>query len=84
MAMSRSRILGSADGYVLAEVQVELGYRGCPHKHTHPEFLYVLGGTLRNQGRLMTSGDGYAAAAGSMHEDFEAETPSRYLSMFRL
>jgi hypothetical protein len=39
---------------------------------------------LRNQGQTMVRGDGYAAAAGSVHTDFEAEARSTYLSIFKL
>ena len=81
---ARAKILGSADGYIVALVEAEAGYRGAPHEHSFAEFLYVLDGTLRNQGIAMTVGDGYAAAAGSVHDDFEAEAPSRYLSIFKL
>jgi hypothetical protein len=33
---------------------------------------------------VLTTGDGYAAAAGSTHHDFEALGPSTYLVIFRL
>ncbi|HEX6419341.1 MAG TPA: cupin domain-containing protein [Acidimicrobiales bacterium] len=81
---ARAKVLGSADGYVVALVEAEPGYRGTPHEHAHAEFLYVLAGRIRNQGVTMEAGDGYAAAAGSVHSDFEAEEASRYLSIFKL
>jgi quercetin dioxygenase-like cupin family protein len=80
---ARAKVLGSADGYVVALVPAEAGYRGTPHQHAHAEFFYV-DGRLRNQGQELVSGDGYAAAAGSTHDDFDALEPSTYLSIFRL
>ena len=41
-------------------------------------------GELRNQGQLMSRGDGYVAAAGSSHTDFVTETGATYLSIFKL
>jgi quercetin dioxygenase-like cupin family protein len=81
---ARAKVLGSADGYFVVLVEADAGYTGTPHEHTNAEFLYVLGGRLRNQGQTMESGDAYAAATGSVHSDFEAESPSTYLSIFKL
>jgi quercetin dioxygenase-like cupin family protein len=81
---ARAKILGSADGYLVALVEAEAGYQGSPHEHAHAEFLFVVDGQLRNQGQTMVRGDGYAAAAGSVHTDFEAEARSTYLSIFKL
>jgi quercetin dioxygenase-like cupin family protein len=81
---ARAKVLGSADGYVVALVEADAGYVGTRHTHVHAEFLYVVDGHLRNQGRELARGDGYAAAAGSTHDDFEALSPSTYLSIFRL
>jgi quercetin dioxygenase-like cupin family protein len=69
---ARAKVLASADGYVVAIVEAEPGYRGTPHEHAHAELLYVLDGAVRTQGRALGPGDAYAAAAGSMHDDFEA------------
>jgi quercetin dioxygenase-like cupin family protein len=81
---ARAKVLGEADGYVVALVEAQAGYRGSPHEHAHAEFFYVLEGTLTNQGETVHAGDGYAAAAGSTHTRFEARTAARYLSIFRL
>lgn len=81
---ARAKLLGTADGYVLALVEADAGYRGTPHEHAHAEFLFVVNGTIRSQGETLRAGDGYAAAAGSSHDDFEALAPSTYLSIFRL
>jgi uncharacterized protein len=81
---ARAKVLGNADGYVVALVQADAGFRGTPHQHTHTEFFYVVNGRLRNQGQELISGDGYAAAAGSSHDDFEGLERSTYLSIFRI
>lgn len=81
---ARAKVMASADGYHVALVEAEAGYAGDPHQHDHAEFLYVVDGTLRTQGRGMTRGDAYAAAAGSTHDDFGTDTGATYLSIFRL
>jgi uncharacterized protein len=81
---ARAKVLGTADGYLVVVVEADAGYRGTPHAHEHAEFFYLLDGRLRNQGRELTSGDGYAAASGSTHDDFEALAPSTYLTIFRI
>jgi quercetin dioxygenase-like cupin family protein len=81
---ARAKLLSSADGAFVVLVEAEAGYSGTYHEHTSTEFLYVLEGRLRNQGRAMEAGDAFAAAAGSVHSDFEAEVTSRYLTIFRL
>jgi quercetin dioxygenase-like cupin family protein len=65
-------------------VEAQPGYRGDPHVHTHPEFNYVVDGTLRNQGQRMTTGDAYAAAAGSSHSDFATDSGATYFLAFKL
>ena len=81
---AKAKVLGSADGYVVAYVQADPGYSGDPHEHGHPEFFYLIDGTVRNQGRQMVAGDGYAAARGSTHADFATETGATYIIIFRL
>jgi quercetin dioxygenase-like cupin family protein len=81
---ARAKILGEADGYLVALVEADAGYQGSPHEHAHAEFFYLLQGTVINQGQTMNAGDGFAAAAGSVHTHFEARTPATYLSIFRL
>jgi mannose-6-phosphate isomerase-like protein (cupin superfamily) len=81
---ARAKVLGTADGYFVALVEADTGYRGDPHDHTNAEFFYLLEGTIRNQGQVISAGDGYAAAAGSTHTDFVVESAARYLIIFRL
>ena len=81
---ARAKILGSADGYVVALVEAEAGYQGTPHEHANAEFFYLIDGEVTNQGETMRAGDGYAAAAGSRHDEFRADAPARYISIFKL
>jgi uncharacterized protein len=82
---AKAKVLGSADGFFVSLIEAEAGYKGDPHTHNYPEFFYLIEGTLRNQGRRLTAGAGYAAAAGSTHADFEVgEAGARYISIFRL
>jgi hypothetical protein len=81
---AKAKILASGDGYFVALVQADAGYRGDPHEHGYPEFLYVIDGVLRNQGQTMKTGDGYVAATGSTHTDFGTDTGATYLSIFKL
>jgi quercetin dioxygenase-like cupin family protein len=81
---ARAKVLGSADGYQVVLVEADAGYRGTPHTHAYAEFFYLVDGRIRNQGEVLDAGDGYAAATGSAHEDFEALVASRYLSIFRI
>jgi len=81
---ARAKILGQADGYVVAMVEAEPGYAGDPHEHAYAEFSYVIEGVVRNQGEEMEAGDGYAAASGSTHADFATESGAKYLIIFKL
>lgn len=81
---ARAKILGTGDGYTVALVEADAGYTGTPHEHGNAEMSYVVSGRVRNQGQEMEAGDGYVAAAGSQHTDFEALTPATYVSIFKL
>lgn len=81
---ARAKMLGQADGYMVVLVEAEAGYRGDPHTHEFAEFSYVIEGAVRSQGEQLRAGDGYAAAAGSTHTDFEATSAARYLVILRI
>lgn len=81
---ARAKILGVGDGYNVTLVEAEPGYRGDPHVHEFAEFLYVIDGSMQTQGKQMSKGDAYAAAAGSTHTDFSSETGATYLVIFKL
>jgi quercetin dioxygenase-like cupin family protein len=81
---AQGKILGTADGFYVVVVQAEAGYRGDPHTHEYAEFLYVIDGVVQNQGQELQSGDGYAAAPGSTHDDFGTVSGATYLSIFKI
>jgi quercetin dioxygenase-like cupin family protein len=82
---ARAKVLGSGDGYFLSLVEADEGYRGDPHVHAHTEFLFVVEGALRTQGQVMTAHDGYIAATGSSHDDFEVGPGgATYVSIFKI
>ncbi len=81
---AKAKILGEADGYTLTVIEADTGYTGTYHEHTHAEFFYLIDGEIRNQGQNMRAGDGYAAAAGSLHSDFKVLSPSKYLIIWRI
>ena len=80
VTLAPRKVLGRPHG----EVEADAGYEGDPHEHEHAEFLYVLSGRVRTQGREMQAGDAYVAAAGSTHSDFATPDGATYLSIFRL
>ena len=81
---ARAKVLATGDGYYVVLVEAEAGYEGEAHVHEHTEFSYVLEGEVRTQGTTMRAGDASAAAIGSEHTDFAAETTATYLSIFKL
>ena len=81
---ARAKVLSTGDGYLVTLVEAEAGYTGGPHEHANTEFLYVLDGSLTNQGEPMRAGDAYVANAGSSHSDFRVVTRSTYLIIFKL
>lgn len=83
-APARAKVLGSADGYVVALIEASAGYVGDPHVHEFPEFLHVIDGTVENQGYKMSKGDSYAAAAGSTHSEFGSANGATYVLVFKV
>jgi quercetin dioxygenase-like cupin family protein len=81
---ARAKLLANGDGYFAALVEAEPGYVGDAHEHAATEFLYVVEGSLLTQGETLTKGDGYVAAVGSQHEQFESPDGASYLSIFKL
>ncbi|MGH9229180.1 MAG: cupin domain-containing protein [Acidimicrobiales bacterium] len=77
-------MLGSADGYMVTLVEAEAGYERTRHEHSSAEFFYLIDGEVRNQGRTMRKGDGYAAGAGTFHADFATDTGATYVVIFKL
>jgi uncharacterized protein len=83
-AAARAKVMAVADGFHVVLVEAVAGYRGGPHEHTHPEFLYVVNGSIRTQGQVIKAGDAYAASSGSTHNDFVVEIDATYLLVFKL
>jgi len=81
---ARAKVLASGDGYHVALVDAEPGYRGDPHTHEHAEMLHVLEGEVVTNGVRMGPGDAYVAATGSEHQSFATETGATYLSIFKI
>ena len=81
---ARAKVLAVADGFHIILVEAAAGYRGGPHEHVYPEFLYVIAGTLRTQGQELIAGDAYAAASGSVHQDFVTDAGATYLTIFKV
>ena len=81
---ARAKIMVRADGYHIALVEAEPGYQTAPHVHEYAEFFYLIEGTVHNQGKAVSAGGMFAAAAGSTHSHFIADTKVKYLSIFKL
>ena len=81
---ARAKVMASADGFYVSVVEAQPGYQADPHEHTYPEFIYVIEGKVRTQGRELVQGDAYAAAPGSVHTDFASETGATYLSILKI
>jgi quercetin dioxygenase-like cupin family protein len=81
---ARAKVLAIGDGFHVALIEASAGYRGGPHEHEFPEFLYVVDGALRTQGQSLIAGDAYAASSGSTHTEFATDTGATYLLIFKL
>ena len=79
----RLKMLGAADGKVIAIFQFDAGYVGGTHHHFEPEFSYVLEGSVVSQGVLMTAGCTYAAQAGTDHLEFRSPEGCTLVSVFK-
>lgn len=77
------KMLGAADGKVLAMFQFEAGYAGGSHHHEEPEFTYVLDGSIVSNGVRMEAGHAYAAVAGTTHEEFRTDDGCTLVSVFK-
>ncbi len=77
------KMLGAADGKVIAQFKFEAGYVGGSHHHDEPEFTYVLEGSVISNGVLMTTGQSYAVVSGTDHTEFRTETGCTLVSVFK-
>lgn len=76
------KMLGGADGRVIAQFKFEPGYVGGVHEHNDAEFTYVLEGSIVSNGVLMETGHSYAVGAGTTHSEFRTDTGCIVLSVF--
>jgi len=76
------KVLGIADGRMLAMFKFAPGYVGGVHEHTDAEFTYVTDGSIVSNGVLMTSGHAYAVGAGTTHSEFRTDDGCTVISVF--
>ncbi len=78
------KVLGIADGKMIATFKFEAGYVGGVHHHEEPEFSYILEGSMMSQGVQMEVGHAYAAQMGTTHDDFRTENGCTLVSVFKI
>ncbi len=78
------KMLGAADGRVIAMFKFEPGFAGGTHHHDEPEFSYVLDGEIISNGVAMAAGHAYAAEAGTTHDEFRTDTGCTLVSVFKM
>jgi len=78
------KVLGIADGKMIATFKFEAGYVGGVHHHEEPEFSYILEGSMVSQGVQMEVGHAYAAQIGTTHDDFHTENGCTLVSVFKI
>ena len=78
------KVLGIADGKMIATFKFDAGYVGGVHYHEEPEFSYILEGSMTSQGVHMDAGHAYAAQTGTTHDDFRSENGCTLVSVFKI
>ena len=78
------KVLGIADGKMIATFKFDAGYVGGVHHHEEPEFSYILEGSMVSQGVQMEVGHAYAAQIGTTHDDFRTENGCTLVSVFKI
>jgi hypothetical protein len=76
------KMMGGADGRVIALFKLAAGYVGGTHEHSDAEFSYVLDGEVVSNGVTMTAGHAYAAQTGTTHDEFRTESGATIVSVF--
>lgn len=77
------KMLGHADGKVIAMFKFDPGYAGGAHSHVESEFTFVMEGSVVSNGVLMKTGQCYAVGAGTEHAEFRSDEGSVVLSVFK-
>ena len=78
------KMLGAADGRVIAIFKFEPGFAGGTHHHDEPEFSYVLDGEIVSNGVAMAAGHAYAAETGTTHSEFRTDNGCTLVSVFKM
>ncbi|MEM5315374.1 cupin domain-containing protein [Paraburkholderia sp. JHI869] len=76
--------LGKADGRAMQLVRFAAGATFPSHRHTGPEFIYVLEGEAVQNGRRLTAGYAGVAAQGTVDVDFRSDTGCVFLLAYDL
>lgn len=76
--------LGKADGRAMQLVRFAAGATFPRHRHTGPEFIYVLEGEAVQNGRRLSAGYAGVAAQGSVDVDFHSDTGCIFLLAYDL
>lgn len=76
------KVLGAADGRMIAMFKLAPGYEGAVHEHTDAEFAYVLEGSVISNGVRMEVGHSYAVGAGTTHSEFRTDDGCTVVSVF--
>jgi hypothetical protein len=53
-----------------------------PVHHHALEYLYVIEGSVVNNGKLLEAGCGYIAEAGTQHDEFSSSTDASFVVVF--
>ncbi len=78
------KMLGAANGRVMAMFKFDAGYVGGSHEHGDAEFTYLLDGEMVSNGVQMEAGHAYAAQAGTTHSEFRTDTGATLVSVFQM
>ncbi len=78
------KMLGSANGRVIAMFKFDAGYVGGTHEHADAEFTYLIEGDLVSNGVSMLPGHAYAAEAGTTHSEFRTVHGATLVSVFAM
>lgn len=78
------KTIGFVDGLAFVLSDVPAGHQGKHHHHTHAEFVYVMGGSIRANGVIMEAGHGYAAPEGTNHTEFASDNGCQFISVFKV
>jgi anti-sigma factor ChrR (cupin superfamily) len=74
--------LGSSDGRSIQLVRFEPGAKFPWHKHTGPEFLYILEGEAIQRGKRLGSGWVGIAPTGTEEDDFTSEIGATFVLVY--